>query len=199
MTWRSGQSGAGASTIADGATLEGQLIVPAGADIVIQDGGHLSLPSQPLVAGALAAPAIRSGEITDNGLAAVAVADQLMAIKGGVPHAAVAQEALATQAITAAGQTISHGSYAPLTTKTISNNTGGAITLTSNPNIEDGLVDGQILVLRWGGAQNITLTHGNGVVLGGAANKAGTPGDYMILRWAASQDAWEQVTALEAN
>ena len=201
VTWFSSQSsGSGeATSIADGATLEGQLIVPSGADIVIQEGGHLSLPSQNRVGGAIAAPSIRSGEINDNGIAADATSDQLSMIRGGVPSAGVAHEALATQAIAAAGNTITHGSYAPVTTKTISNNTAGPITLTSNPNIEDGLVDGQILILRWGGAQNITLTHGNGLALGGAANKAGTPGDYMILRWAATLDLWEQVTALEAN
>lgn len=199
--WRrlNAASGGAATSIADGATLEGELVVPSGADIVIEAGGHLSLPSIARAAGAIDEPTIRATADTNAGICYDDDANQIVAVLASDPKAAVAHAALATQAITAAGDTIAHGSYAPVTTKTVSNTTGAGITLSSNPCIAAGVVDGQLLLLRSDGDANVVIPHGNGTRLNGGTNKSMTPDDVMLLRWIAAESLWEQSTQLAAN
>lgn len=192
--WLSGTSGAGASVIADGAMLAGDLIVPSGADIIIQDGGHLSIASQNPSGGAIASPCIRAGAEPDDGLAHNGTTDQFEVIKNGVPVPLGGIEVLTGQSITAVGNTISHGTYAPIAIKTITPDANR--TLTSNPCIEAGKYDGQLLILRGGGSFTTTLPNGNGTAFAGAANKAIGSGDYIVLRWAQSLTRWEQIVAV---
>jgi hypothetical protein len=71
----------------------------------------------------------------------------------------------------------------------ISNATGGAITLTSNPTIADG-VSGQMLTIIQIGADNVVLTNGNNLRLPGAANLTLGQWDVVTLYWDTTDSQW---------
>lgn len=81
-----------------------------------------------------------------------------------------------------------------------------SLTMTSTPTIVAGAADGQILVIRRSAAagstvtiQNESVLSGSGLRLDGAANKALTTRDCVVLVWRASASEWFQVAPVSVN
>ncbi len=191
---RKNATGSGTATaIANGASLLGSLTVPSGAEIIIESGGFLSLPSIARSAGTIDAPTIRAKLDTNAGICYDDDINRIVVVLASEPYS-VMREMLAAQTITAVGQSIAHDSYAPIAFKSVS--TDANRTLTSNPCIDAGKYDGQLFIIRGSGSNTLTLPDGNGVQFDGGSNKALGPLDAMILRWAQSLTQWEQITPM---
>ena len=112
-----------------------------------------------------------------------------------------------TVSIAAAGDSISLGSsQALIVVAEVDNQTAGAITLTSTPNIAAGAFDGQLLVLHGAAAQlnniviqDITSLAGSKLRLQSGTNKSITARDQLWFRWDATAGEWWQLTNLTAN
>lgn len=97
--------------------------------------------------------------------------------------------------LTVVGNTIP--SYAA--TVDVANNTGGGLILTSTPTILPGERDGQLLIVRNAGDDDVTLRGdsifpGSGLLIGGTGTAALTSGSTAMFSWFAAQNTWVMVS-----
>jgi len=77
----------------------------------------------------------------------------------------------------------------------IESSTGSPITITANPQISQGGIDGQRITLEGAsGTGHVELTDGNGLKLAGAASFNLELNDMLTLRYNKSQDLWLEVS-----
>jgi len=77
----------------------------------------------------------------------------------------------------------------------IESNTLGAITLTANPQISAGGIDGQILTIEgMSASKTVEFIDGNGLKLAGGANFIVALNDVFVLRYNKNKDLWLEVT-----
>lgn len=108
----------------------------------------------------------------------------------GIRNASTEVATPSVQTLSAAGNTIT----ANAKVKRLDNTSGGALTLTSTPTIADG-VDGQILILFNGSANNVVLQHGTtfNLDLIGDVNKTLAQGQGITLMWSSTTSNWIQL------